>query len=70
MRYNNVCPGCGHCEHCGRPYDNQPQYPGPDYPYPRPFFPYRSPPWSIPPTIGDPGGTVMPNTADAGPFTC
>lgn len=31
---NGVCPGCGRCRDCGRPYETQPYSPWPGYPNP------------------------------------
>jgi hypothetical protein len=42
----HVCPGCGRCKDCGRPYETQPFTPWPGYPNPYigdPVWPYGGP---------------------------
>lgn len=45
----HVCPGCGRCKDCGRPYETQPFTPWPGYPRPYigdPVYPWLGPNWN------------------------
>ena len=68
----HICPGCGRCKDCGRPYETQPYNPWPGYPNPYIGDPLPNP-WGGtywgPNTIGGISGTdnIGGLTSSAGP---
>jgi hypothetical protein len=60
----HICPGCGRCKDCGRPYETTPYNPWPGYPQP---YVGDIPGWmQYGPTCGTPVGTGTLGSAYGG----